>query len=203
MTGRVTCGDAGALLRAEAGHGAAARGPCRGALDVQLAVVVAIISDPAPAHGLHRGGHGPARGWIQSVVVGVERVRQAGGQHHRAAPVQQQRLLTARPRGQDAVDAEHPGGHHTGVRRELSEKWEPAVSVLDWRDSVLRENVSYNCVIAAPGLVCALSLLENTDRRFGGTAWVRGCSYTLLTSQQQVSLRSSCCVNASRSCVLN
>ena len=114
---RPTCRDAGALLRAEAGHGAAARRTSSGALDVQLSVVVTVISNPGPVHGLNPGGRRSASGRVQSVVVGVDRVREAGGQHHRAAPVQQQRLLAARPAGQDAVYAEHPGGHHTGARR--------------------------------------------------------------------------------------
>jgi len=113
-----TCGDAGALLRAEAGHRAAARRRPSGALHVQLSVVVAVISDPGPVHRLDAGGRRPACGRVQSVVVGVDRVREAGGQHHRAAPVQQQRLLARRPAGQDAVDAEHPGGHHPGERRQ-------------------------------------------------------------------------------------
>lgn len=82
---------------------------------MQLSVVVAVISDPGPVDGLDPGGRGAACGRVQSVVVGVDRVREAGGQNHRAAPVQQQRLLAARPAGQDAVDAEHPGGHHTGT----------------------------------------------------------------------------------------
>lgn len=110
-----TCGDAGALLRAEAGHGAAARRSRSGAGHLQLSVVVAAISHPGPAHGL-KSGRG-ARGRVQSVVVGVDRIREAGGQHHGAAPVQQQRLLAARPAGQDAVYAEHPGGHHTRFAR--------------------------------------------------------------------------------------
>lgn len=109
--------DTGALLRAEAGDGAAARRPS-GALDVQLSVVVAVISYPGPVHGLNCGGRGSGCGRVQSVVVGVQRVCQAG-QHHRAAPVQQQRLLAARPAGQDVVYAEHPGGHHPGAR----ERW--------------------------------------------------------------------------------
>lgn len=86
-----------------------------GALDVQLSVVVAVISYPGPVDRLNNGRGGAARGCVESVVVGVDRVREAGGQHHRAAPVQQQRLLAARAAGQDAVYAEHPGGHHTGA----------------------------------------------------------------------------------------
>lgn len=84
---------------------------------MQLSVVVAVIPYPGPVHRLNPGGSGPACGRVQSVVVGVDRVREAGGQHYRAAPVQQQRLLAARPAGQDAVYAEHPGGHHTGARK--------------------------------------------------------------------------------------
>lgn len=113
-----TCRDAGALLRAEAGHRAAARRPSSGALDLQLSVVVAVISYPGSVHRLNPGRRWPTRGRVQSVVVGVDRVREAGGQHHWAASVQQQRLLAARPSGQDAVYAEHPGGHHTGDREE-------------------------------------------------------------------------------------
>lgn len=87
-----------------------------------MSVVVTVISNPGPVHGLNPGGRRSASSRVQSVVVGVDRVREAGGQHHRAAPVQQQRLLAARPAGQDAVYAEHPGGHHTGSgtgRKEL------------------------------------------------------------------------------------
>ncbi len=112
-----TCRDAGALLCAEAGHRAAARRTSSGALDMQLSIVVAVISYPGPIHRLNPGGRWPASGRVQSIVIGVDRVRKAGGEHHRPASVQQQRLLAARPAGQDAVYAEHPGGHHTGARR--------------------------------------------------------------------------------------
>lgn len=89
---------------------------------MQLSVVVAVISYPGPVHRLNSRGRRSACSRVQSVVVGVDRVREAGGQHHRAAAVQQQRLLAARSAGQDAVYAEHPGGHHTGAM-EL-EKWQ-------------------------------------------------------------------------------
>lgn len=141
--GRPTCRDAGALLRAEAGHRAAARRTSSGALDMQLSVVVAVISYPGPVHWLNPGGRRPASGRVQSVVVGVDRVREAGGQHHRAAPVQQQRLLAARSAGQDAVYAEHPGGHHPGAetgkgKSRESESCSVKSNVLDWKIPVLR-----------------------------------------------------------------
>lgn len=112
--GRPTCRDAGALLRAKARHRTAARRTSSGALDMQLSVVVAVISYSGPVYWLNTGGRRPTSGWVESAVVCIDRLREAGGQHYRAAPMQQQRLLAARPSGQDAVYAEHPGGHHPG-----------------------------------------------------------------------------------------
>lgn len=94
-------------MRAQTRYRPAARGP-PGPLDLQLPVVTARVPEPGSAHRVDpRGG--------QCAVVRVHGVREPG-QNQRPGSVQQQRLLAARPSGQnrsrkDAVDAEHPGGH--------------------------------------------------------------------------------------------
>lgn len=62
-----TCRDARALLRVQAGHGHAARrtSASSAGLDVQLSVVVAVISYPGPAaHWLDPRGRGPTGGRV-------------------------------------------------------------------------------------------------------------------------------------------
>lgn len=107
-SGSPTCGEAGALLRAQTRYRPAARRPGSGPLDLQLPVVTARVSEPGSAHRVDPWGG-------QSAVVRVHGVRESG-QNQRPSSVQQQWLLAVRPSGQnrsrkDAVDAEHPGGH--------------------------------------------------------------------------------------------
>lgn len=193
--GRPTCRNAGALLWTEAGHGTAAGRSSSSTLDVQLPVVVAVISYPRPIHGLNPCGGRSTCGRVQSVVVGVDRVRESGGQHHRAAAVQQQRLLAARPAGQDAVYAEHPCGHHTGaLQLGKSEKWKQIAKM--WKCparklSAVRGKSSLKTRHGDSGgvLFSLLARLREIVSRmrtadFNGTSWEQGWLYTLLTSQR-------------------
>lgn len=167
---------------------------------MQLPVVVAIISYSGPVYWLNAGGRRPASGWVQSVVVGIDRLREAGGQHYRAAPVQQQRLLAARPSGQDAVYAEHPGGHHPGEEtgNELPGKLNSLVETVwtkrfraPWKSSPKTASLwlwrALFCRACAPlGLV---SVLLNAV--FNGSIWAHGWFYSPLTSPL------SCCAGIS------
>lgn len=76
--------------------------------------------------------------------------------------MQQQRLLAARPAGQDAVDAEHPSGHH-GEEENLIMK------VYFWmKTSRVVDQLSQKCVMVAqtPFFSC---LRDSANSDFGDT----------------------------------